>query len=230
MISFVLIVLSLANVQGVTVCQNNGINISCVHGYCEIEKSNSSLTYCECWPSYGTTTEEKKNNTYCNYEKKRGTIAIILEIVMPAGGGYFYIERYDIAIPQLLFFAHQCILLCVLSFFMYIYIGARYIILIPYTWCTKKNDDKLLEECDEEDDKESESYLRKNNLDGDDKESQKNNLEDDRELQVPQQKNKECCDIYTVCWFVGILIWWIYSLVLFVNRDITDGNGVTIGP
>jgi hypothetical protein len=75
------------------------------HGKC----SNDT---CDC--DNGWITFDSNNGTMCNYEQKSGKTAFLLEFFFsPVGAGYFYIERYDLGIGQLLSCIGMFIVLCI---------------------------------------------------------------------------------------------------------------------
>jgi hypothetical protein len=58
-------------------------------------------TKCICDKEYATYNSD--DGTECNYERKKAWLALVLQLFFGwSGAGYFYLELYNIAVPQLI--------------------------------------------------------------------------------------------------------------------------------
>jgi hypothetical protein len=75
-------------------------NFTCVHGRGKCFKNGTEYD-CVCNEFFATFPE---NNTLkCNYERKKQSVAFILETLVTYGAGHFYCENYQFAVPKMFF-------------------------------------------------------------------------------------------------------------------------------
>jgi hypothetical protein len=198
--------------------------VTCFHGHCVQDELNN--TYCECAIGYGTSTAQKKYDIYCNSEQKNAITAFLLELIFPMfGAGYMYIDQYDLAFGQIIYYLGILLLLC--------YIIGN--ISSEHTHSSDVSDSVRASTAHNVPLSQSITLLEVEHSDND-IEMTEINTQNERSNKHNKEANNSnifvmseaLIYIFIVSWFIGGLVWWIYSVNQLVHGDITDGNGVSL--
>ncbi len=88
-------------------------DITCTQTNCPSPNYCISASVCECALGRANVESLATDNTvYCQYKQKKQMTAFLLSFFIFFGAGEFYIERNDMAIPQLFFTMIPFVILC----------------------------------------------------------------------------------------------------------------------